>query len=60
MLLADSTPLGYGHVIAPSHYIDAWLQVTGARDWSPARLQTLRGELDARRRAQLEASRRAD
>jgi len=60
MLLADSTPLGYGHVIAPSHYVDAWLLVTGARDWSPARLQALREELDARRRAQLEISRRAD
>jgi len=60
MLLADSTPMGYGHVIAPSHYINAWLLVTGARDWSPAQVEGLRHELDARRRAQLEASRRTD
>jgi len=60
MLLADGAPLGYGHVIAPSHYINAWLLVTGARDWSPAQLQRLREDLDARRHDQLEASRRAD
>ncbi|HYG05735.1 MAG TPA: alpha/beta-hydrolase family protein [Stenotrophomonas sp.] len=60
MLLADSAPMGYGHVFAPSHYIDAWLLVTGARDWSPAQLQQLREQLDARRRAQIEASRRVD
>jgi uncharacterized membrane protein len=28
------TPMGYGHVYAPQHYIDAWLQVTGISDWS--------------------------
>ena len=60
MLLADGAPLGYGHVIAPSHYVNAWLLVTGARDWSPEQLQRLRGELDARRHAQIEANRRAD
>jgi len=60
MLLADGTPMGYGHVFAPSHYINAWLLVTGARDWSPAQLQRLRDQLDAQRSAQIEATRRAD
>jgi len=60
MLLADGAPLGYGHVIAPSHYINAWLLVTGARDWSPAQLQRLRAQLDAQRRAQIAANRQAD
>ncbi|KRG42852.1 hypothetical protein ARC20_10585 [Stenotrophomonas panacihumi] len=60
MLLADGTPMGYGHVFAPSHYINAWLQVTGARDWSPAQLDELRHQLDAERNAQIEANRRAD
>jgi uncharacterized membrane protein len=25
MLMANGTPMGYGHVFAPAHYVDAWL-----------------------------------
>ena len=31
-----SAPMGFGHVYAPSHYIDAWLEVTGIDDWCEA------------------------
>jgi len=53
MMLAGDAPMGYGHVYAPSHYIDAWLDVTGLEDWSPAEIDTLKRALDAERRASL-------
>ncbi|MCC8363862.1 alpha/beta-hydrolase family protein [Lysobacter sp. A6] len=53
MMLSDSAPMGYGHVYAPSHYVDAWLDVTGLDDWSPAEVDTLKRVLDAQRRASL-------
>ncbi|NGN43622.1 hypothetical protein G6N74_21375 [Mesorhizobium sp. CGMCC 1.15528] len=28
MAIATTSPIGYGHVFAPQHYIDAWLAVT--------------------------------
>ena len=28
MAMATTSPMGYGHVFAPQHYIDAWLAVT--------------------------------
>ncbi|WP_083851132.1 alpha/beta hydrolase [Pusillimonas noertemannii] len=49
MMLADTTPMGYGHVFAPSHYVDAWLLVTGIANHSPQTLQGLKQLLDARR-----------
>lgn len=33
-LIAAGAPMGYGHVYAPEHYIDAWLLVTGVDGWS--------------------------
>lgn len=27
MAMGTTTPIGYGHVYAPEHYIDAWMQV---------------------------------
>lgn len=53
MLLAGGAPMGYGHVFAPSHYVDAWLQVSGVAGWSPANLARLKHELDQRRAAEL-------
>ena len=40
--VATQTPVGYGHVFAAQHYIDAWLEVTGLSDWSPADLARLK------------------
>jgi Predicted membrane protein len=45
--------LGFGHVYAPSHYIDAWLEVTGIDDWHPDDLARLRRHLDQRRAEEL-------
>jgi uncharacterized membrane protein len=28
MAMATTSPIGYGHVYAPEHYIDAWIAVT--------------------------------
>jgi len=57
MLLADRTPMGYGHVFAPAHYIAGWQAVLGEGDWNrrdTARLQDL---LDPLRRQQIEQRR---
>src|SRR5690606_41558677 len=41
MALATSAPIGYGHVFAPQHYLDAWIAVTGADDWSAEDISAL-------------------
>ncbi|MBE1204887.1 alpha/beta hydrolase [Aminobacter carboxidus] len=33
--MATTAPMGYGHVYAAEHYIDAWMQVADITDWSP-------------------------
>jgi uncharacterized membrane protein len=30
MMIATTSPIGYGHVYAPQHHIDPWIAVTGA------------------------------
>ncbi len=57
MLLADRTPMGYGHVFAPSHYVAGWQAVLGAGDWSAADTQRLKAKLDPLRRRQIEERR---
>lgn len=42
MAVATSTPMGYGHVYAPEHYVDAWMAVTDPPGWSPERIQQLK------------------
>ena len=46
--LSMQAPVGYGHVYAAQHYIDAWLEVTGVSDWSPADIARLKREFDKR------------
>lgn len=31
---AATMPMGHGHVYAPEHYIDAWMEVTDVQGWS--------------------------
>ena len=31
--VANQAPIGFGHLYAPQHHIDAWLQVIGIDDW---------------------------
>lgn len=40
--VATQTPVGYGHVYAAQHYIDAWLEITGVSDWTPAAIARLK------------------
>lgn len=43
--MATAAPIGYGHVYAPAHYIDAWIQVTDVRDQSPEEIARLKQHL---------------
>ncbi|MCO5166537.1 MAG: alpha/beta-hydrolase family protein [Planctomycetes bacterium] len=46
---AHEAPMGYGHVYAPEHYLDAWVAVTEPEGWGDDALTRLREELRARR-----------
>jgi len=46
--LSMQAPVGYGHVFAAQHYIDAWLEVTGVGDWSPADIARLKRGFESR------------
>ncbi|KQO79476.1 hypothetical protein ASF29_23505 [Rhizobium sp. Leaf262] len=46
---ATTAPMGYGHVYAPEHYIDAWLEVTQPHGWTPAEIQRLKMFFKAKR-----------
>ena len=45
MAVATTTPLGFGHVYAPEHYVDAWVAVADIHHWSPAALARLKDYL---------------
>ncbi|MBJ3784859.1 alpha/beta hydrolase [Devosia sediminis] len=45
--LAQTPPVGYGHVYAPEDYIDAWVEVTQPPGWTPETLAALKGAIDA-------------
>jgi len=45
MAMATTAPIGYGHLYAPQHYIDAWLAVTQPEGWSPAEIERLKEKL---------------
>lgn len=50
MAVATNTPMGFGHVYAPEHYVDAWVAVTDVRDWSADALAQLKQQLAAKAR----------
>jgi uncharacterized membrane protein len=45
MAVATTSPMGYGHVFAPQHYVDAWIEVTGVQGWSPEEIARLKRHL---------------
>jgi uncharacterized membrane protein len=45
MAMANTTPMGYGHVFAPAHYVGAWLTVTDVEGWSPNQIARLKEHL---------------
>lgn len=50
MAVATNTPMGFGHVYAPEHYVDAWVAVTDVGDWSAEALAQLKQQLAANAR----------
>jgi uncharacterized membrane protein len=51
MAVATGTPMGYGHVYAPEHYVDAWVAVADISGWSPEALARLKDHLAKTARA---------
>lgn len=50
MAVATETPMGFGHVYAPEHYVDAWVAVTDVHDWPADALARLKEQLAAKAR----------
>lgn len=50
MAVATNTPMGFGHVYAPEHCVDAWVAVTDVEDWSAEALAQLKQQLAAKAR----------
>jgi uncharacterized membrane protein len=48
--MATTSPMGYGHVFAPEHYIDAWVQVADIQDWSQSDIDRLKKYFVGKRR----------
>ncbi|AMS40463.1 MULTISPECIES: alpha/beta hydrolase [Aminobacter] len=42
LAMATTAPMGYGHVYAAEHYIDAWMQVADIKDLSPDEIARLK------------------
>jgi uncharacterized membrane protein len=55
MLVADSTPMGYGHVFAPAHYVDGWLTLLDVKGWPPEQIARLKEHLTRSAAASLAA-----
>ncbi len=47
----DAAPTGYGHVYAPEHYIDAWLEVVAPPGWTAKEIERLELYFQKRREA---------
>jgi len=45
MAFSTVPPMGYGHVYAPQHYVDAWVAVAGSQNWSPEAQAALKRHL---------------
>lgn len=45
MAMSTVPPMGFGHIYAPEHYVDAWLAVTGLPGWSPEAVAALKRHL---------------
>ena len=53
IMVAVSPPMGFGHVYAFEHYVDAWASLTGPSDWDAERLAELKTRV-AKARAEAE------
>lgn len=43
--MATAAPIGHGHVYAPAHYVNAWIEVTDVRGWSHEEIARLKKHL---------------
>ncbi|KQY40654.1 alpha/beta-hydrolase family protein [Rhizobium sp. Root483D2] len=48
MAMATTSPMGYGHVYAPEHYIDAWMAVTDPQGLAPGDVERLKAMVSKR------------
>jgi uncharacterized membrane protein len=48
MFMATSAPIGFGHLYAPAHYVDAWIEVTDVHGWSTDEIARLKKHLSRR------------
>jgi uncharacterized membrane protein len=55
MAVATGTPMGFGHVYAPEHYVDAWVAVTDVH-WSSDALARLKDHLGKAARTAIDAN----
>jgi len=51
MAVATTTPMGYGHVYAPEHYVEAWVAVTNPPGWTADQIVRLKQYLAERSRS---------
>lgn len=47
--LGTTTPMGFGHVYAPEHHIDPWIEVTQPPGWAPDGIAQLKAFFKAQR-----------
>lgn len=47
MAVATTTPVGFGHVFAPEHYVEPWIAVTDVKGWSGEEIMRLKQHLAA-------------
>ncbi len=55
MAVATNTPMGFGHVYAPEHYVDAWVAVLDVHGWSADALAKLKDFLGRAARKAIDA-----
>lgn len=48
MAMATTSPMGYGHVYAPEHYVDAWVAVTDPQGLAPGDVERLKDMVSKR------------
>jgi uncharacterized membrane protein len=48
MAMATTSPMGYGHVYAPEHYVDAWVAVTDPKGLAPGDVERLKAMVSKR------------
>lgn len=47
-LAMATAPIGFGHLFAPAHYLDAWIEVTDVQGWSADDITRLKAHLSQR------------